>query len=581
MDQVKPKPGLARRSLTSVSLALGIFIAIEVGLRLNESLQGKSTTGPLSVASDFTVVSFGDSISAGFPSILESKLNQTPSVPRSRVINLYQTAPIKGSLQNTVLSAIPKHRPNVALIMLGAGDFGTKPSSVDLLPQSIWAKNSLLVRVIFVKLYPLLKKIDDWRQTASSRELNPSLKFELSRDGLNKLVDDLLNKTCCVESGFQQIADRQRNLQQFDSIDVDLNQRRLADFLIQLLSHQFDQAEKTLVALKETAQPLSIPPADLEAALRIEQGDADGALAEQRRRLEQIALSEFGCSTAINTASVRNDSENEFFFVQKCAKDHPNSNRMKFHSIDLQTRRKNREGVMSFIKTLPDIDESSQPRIVARIYYIIASYFYHRHELTVAKKYFEKSLELDPKYQRSVDYYLTAITSLRKDGQKAPIPEKLLSILVPNSRYRLFESQNGLPVSSPAPLESNSVNLKASTAKDRVADFPISYISMLNQLCRNGVETFVLNYPLQPLGPVQRGLSSVPCLRFVDLQRSIQIAMTEQGYRNTDLFQTDGLHLTAKGDDVVATSICEAIAETFSPAFSKAGCRSQTTRPGP
>ena len=136
MSQVKPEPSLFQRNLTVVALVIGVLVAIEFGLRMNDSIQ-TTNARPLAPDSDFTVVSFGDSVSASFPKVLERKLNQSAQPSNSRVINLYQTAPNKGVFQNTILNAISKHRPQVALIMLGTYDFGTKPSTIDLLPQSI------------------------------------------------------------------------------------------------------------------------------------------------------------------------------------------------------------------------------------------------------------------------------------------------------------------------------------------------------------------------------------------------------------------------------------------------------------
>lgn len=554
-----------RRILSVLFFLAALLLAVELGLRANEHIQVPPSPLTQSPTDQFNIVSFGDSVSATFPIVLEGLLNENDRDLPVKVFNLFRTAPNRGLFQKNIENGIARYHPQAALVMLDTLDFRTsrKPITKETLPTSIWAKHSLIARLIYMKLAPLF---DRPARSAAPLATSSDVENQLGGGDVDPaaFVDDLLNHTCCVETGALKAEALRLQTQRINWPNTEQDRRKVADFLTLLLTHQYAQAEAVLDALPTTISKLGIQKLDLAFALDVEKGLYDKAIAAIRNNKERVPLSEFLCAAAINASRSEENVEIEKHFIDACLTQNPMSAKINFYEIDFYVRRNDHGAILNFLPKIDRLKKTQSIIALSRIYYSAGVHFFHRDEFSLAKQYFEEALRLNPRLQRAINYYTTALRRLKRTHLPAKIPDDIKVILEKNDRITRTEQNDG--------ALSLSLKDSAEPQADTRADYPPGYIDALNRLCERGIYTVMLNYPQQDIAPMKRGLEAVSCLHYVDLHALIDAELKSGRHTFSEIFQHDGFHFTALGDELIATAICRDLKENLKPWFASVSC---------
>lgn len=544
-----------RRILSAFFFLAALLLAVELGLRANKHIQTPSSSLAQSPTDQFNIVSFGDSVSATFPTALEGLLNANDHRLPVKVFNLFRTAPNRGLFQKNIENGIQRYRPQAAIVMLDTLDFRTseRPIKDETFSTSIWAKHSLIARLFYMKLAPLLNTHKQPNTVPLGYAVDPAA-----------FVDDLLNRTCCIETGALKAEALRAQMQQAKWPSTEQDRYKVADFLTLLLTHQFKLADAALEGLPSTISQLGIHKSDLTFALDAEKGLYDKAIAAIRDSKKPVPLSEFLCAAIVNAARSKEDFEVEKYFIDKCLTQNPMSAKISFYEIDFYVRRNDHRAILNFLSKIERLKETPSVGALSRVYYSAGVHFFHHNDLALSKRHLEEALRLNPHLQRAINYYRTAIRELKRAHLPAKIPDDINDILKKNDHIARTEQSNG----------ELSLRIKDSDdpQADVRADYPPGYIDALNRLCDLGIYTIMLNYPQQDIAPMKRGLESVSCLHYVDLHAKIDAELKSGRHTFSDIFQYDGFHLTALGDEIVATAICRDFTENLKTWFGSVSC---------
>lgn len=571
------------RSIT-ILLLLALVTALEFGLRLNHQSQFQ-TIGLEKPAQDkMVIVSLGDSVSAGYPSILESILNP-PGRTKFVVQNQYKTVFKRGTLQRTIESLTVDSKPDVVLLMLG--QFGSQGLQSHGLPKSLnWTEDSIVSKVIGIKLFSWvnhMKKIAHWFTF---------LDTDVARKQLNLLHSDLSRGLYLTEFSQSKIETTKTLLEALESsFSKDLT-FLTSKYYLSLISQEKDNARDRLNTIRSIWGD-NPPTKELDAFFQLEfNSSATSGFSILSDLLKSGHISALGCLVFHSRKLDAGQIGDGIKALEVCRNLHPTDGWILFKL--LEARRLNGQAAEALLlaSTLESFDwpEERISRLLLKQYYYLAleiskdnrphSYELANETMRKALNHSEKLIRADKADESAIHTFFWSQRFLTGRGNTSLVDSSVVAKVEELSQFgayaAIFEKTQGNETARAKQEFANKTFTQGELISDeseQTLDLPFGLLKALNSLCDSGVTVALMQYPNQSLKPLQRATRSLGCVRFIDSRETLRESVRQNSHSLNELFQDDGLHLTELGNQLLARRVCTFLHDDVSGPFASIDCQ--------
>lgn len=513
--------------IQKVLFVVVMFLTVEVSLRYNVKLAPPPivrSTG------DLSIVFLGDSVSSIFPGRLDLLL-RSQNV-KANLQNRYGPGHTQVELAAEVGIAMSKLSPTVLVLMLGrsSGLFSESPELSILEKQNY----SLLLRASIQSVKKYLQPI--WNSISSEfgkqRDINKLLYFEMSNE---RVLFELEKKLSA-------------NHLSFESLE--------ALFYIKLKQGSFGVASRL---------------ADLISGKDGDRSEAEFAMSMEKQFRQKVKIlkdlpqvkkvTNRGCLYILGQVGVAdNNLKLEEQILNRCLTAYPNSELLLFHGLAYFARTKNPEKYASMAAQVglaySRASEADKMKFDLLFRSMCRQYLIFDDKLSALKSCASRILDFQPsiadfaaflKIYRDMKDPLPEIVQLKeKVAKKMPMSSKYSpwSIMKSDTSDSEIAGSWYLELTEGAPIE------------NKLRIYP-PLVDSIKAVCKTDTIVLVLQYPSQPLAPLRAGLGEIPCVRYLDTAAGLRIYIQNSKKSVLDLFESDLLHLTEVGNDLIAQQICQ------------------------
>jgi hypothetical protein len=513
--------------IQKVLFVVVMFLTVEVSLRYNVKLAPPPivrSTG------DLSIVFLGDSVSSIFPGRLDLLL-RSQNV-KANLQNRYGPGHTQVELADEVGIAMSKLSPTVLVLMLGrsSGLFSESPELSILEKQNY----SLLLRASIQSVKKYLQPI--WNSISSEfgkqRDINKLLYFEMSNE---RVLFELEKKLSA-------------NHLSFESLE--------ALFYIKLKQGSFGVASRL---------------ADLISGKDGDRSEAEFAMSMEKQFRQKVKIlkdlpqvkkvTNRGCLYILGQVGLAdNNLKLEEQILNRCLTAYPNSELLLFHALAYFARTKNPEKYASMAAQVglaySRASEADKMKFDLLFRSMCRQYLIFDDKLSALKSCASRILDFPPsiadfaaflKIYRDMKDPSPEIVQLKeKVAKKMPMSSKYSPWSITKSDTSDSEIAGSwyLELTEGAPIE------------NKLRIYP-PLVDSIKAVCKTDTIVLVLQYPSQPLAPLREGLGEIPCVRYLDTAAGLRTYIQNSKKSVLDLFESDLLHLTEVGNDLIAQQICQ------------------------
>ncbi|MBK7891840.1 MAG: hypothetical protein IPJ84_13675 [Bdellovibrionales bacterium] len=571
----------------TIFLLLLVAAALESGLRANRQDQHQPTDLPKSHKDKIILVSLGDSVSAGYPPILEHILN-SPNQTKFIVQNQYKTVFKSGTLQRAIEALTLDNKPSVILLMLGQfGSMGLRPQNSPTVNSARPAtENSIISKIVALKLLDWAAYIERGKHFLVYRNK------EAAQKKIDQLYLDLSNGLYLTEYSLSEIETTESILHALQVSLPDDPKVLVSKYYLSLISQDEDEAQTQLNLIKSSHWNGSSTE-ELDAFFQLEFGASPlTGFNILSKLLTAGQISPLGClvfhARKFDSGQIADSDK----VIDACHILHPNHSFILFKLFESKRINGELDTALRLAALLEKSDWPSEKisRVLLKQYYYLAveiskSERPQAHDLAneVMRKALNHSIQLillerlDEPTIRTFFWAQRFLTSRGVTFKIEPaVAEKVEKHSQMGAYAAIFRKLRGQEDAQKKQAFADRIFMQEDLVSDespRPLDLPAGLLKALEAQCNSQVTLVLMQPPNQSPDHLLRATDSLKCRKFVDTRETLRIPVREQKYSMSKLFQEDGLHLTELGNELIARKICTLLRDELSGAFAAADCQ--------